>query len=174
MGASRCTIALGCKRALLTPHAEQAEWQIVTHLLESVDHTAWPAQGPVEPWPTWRAHSDAEEPESSIWKKELDELGMIDYNKEAIGVNRRMAALAATAAPGAKQEWTNMANTVLRDSTPNEPGDHDAGAYNEEMLATLVGMAQESKPRVPRTISEWVTLEAERGDETDRHQPASA
>ena len=55
LGASRCTIALGCKRALLTPHAEQGEWQIVTHLLGSVDHTAWPAQGPVEPWPTWRA-----------------------------------------------------------------------------------------------------------------------
>ena len=65
---------------------------------------------------------------------------------------------AATASPGVEQEWTNVASKVLQDSTPNGPGDKDTGVYNEEMLAALADMAQESKPRIPRTISNMIFL----------------
>ena len=100
-GASTATVrgkaTLGCHRALMEAHEEQEDWQTITHLIKSIDAAAWPKYGAVAPLPTWQAPEEAGGDESAIWKDAYTELGMLRYNKEAMAVNRKMAALAATA-----------------------------------------------------------------------------
>ena len=46
---------------------------------------------------------------SALWQDAYIELGMMSYNKEAMAVNRKMAALAAAVDAEEGQDWNNRA-----------------------------------------------------------------